>query len=201
MRINEVILEEQQLDELSLSGVGRAIGRGAGTTAQAAGAIAGGAAGAWDRMKQGYRAGKAYVSDPQGGSTSPASGTAPTSSQQATTSTPGAPQTTSSSVPQQTAQQGQAPAGQAAASAAPTGQLATAAPNAAPAAGGAMKAAEIVKDLDDAWQKATADQGSETTSPAVQNQIRAMAKQAGLAGQTIKENKVGYQSKFLDMII
>jgi hypothetical protein len=65
-----------------------------------------------------------------------------------------------------------------------------------------MKAGEIVKGLQDVWGKATASQGSQTGSPAVQNQIRDMAKAAGMAGQTISENKkVKFRSNFLGMDI
>lgn len=56
MRINELIVEEQT-DE----GLGAMIGKGVGALARGVGATVGGAAGAWDAAKQGYRAGKAAV--------------------------------------------------------------------------------------------------------------------------------------------
>ena len=64
MRINDVIVEDQT-DE----GIASAIGRGVGATAQGIGAVAGGAAGAWDRMKQGFAKGKAAVANPDGAAT------------------------------------------------------------------------------------------------------------------------------------
>lgn len=59
MRITE-ILSEDQIDE----GWKDALAKGVGATAQGVGAVAGGAMGAWDRMKQGYAKGKAAVADP-----------------------------------------------------------------------------------------------------------------------------------------
>lgn len=59
MRITE-ILSEDQIDE----GFKDALAKGVGGVAQGIGAVAGGAAGAWDRMKQGYAKGKAAVADP-----------------------------------------------------------------------------------------------------------------------------------------
>ena len=73
---------------------------------------------------------------------------------------------------------------------------------AAPAAPVGMKADEIVKGLSDVWNKATSSQDSQTSSPKVQQQIRAMGKQAAMAGQTIAESKrVGFRSNFLGMDI
>jgi len=59
MRITE-ILSEDQIDE----GFKDALAKGVGGVAQGIGAVAGGAAGAWDRMKQGYAKGKAAVANP-----------------------------------------------------------------------------------------------------------------------------------------
>lgn len=65
----------------------------------------------------------------------------------------------------------------------------------------AMKASEIVDALDKVWSKATADQGSQTSSPQVQQKIIAMAKTAGMTGQTFEgkypKQVVGVYSKFL----
>ena len=66
---------------------------------------------------------------------------------------------------------------------------------------GPMKAVDIVKDLDTVWSKATADQGSQTSSPQVQQKIISMAKTAGLSGVTIRENQITFHSKFLNMDI
>lgn len=68
MKINEVIVESEQLDELGLSDVGRGIGKLAGKTAYAAGGLVGGARGAMSAAKAGYDAGKSYVSGQTTGS-------------------------------------------------------------------------------------------------------------------------------------
>ena len=69
MRINELLLEQEQLDELSLSGLGQGIKKAATKTAQvgadAVGGALGGLAGAWNRGKAAYQRGKAAV-DPDG---------------------------------------------------------------------------------------------------------------------------------------
>ena len=58
MRINEVIVSDPiELEE----GFTDTLAKGVGGVAQGIGAVAGGAAGAWDRMKQGYAKGKAAV--------------------------------------------------------------------------------------------------------------------------------------------
>ena len=95
---------------------------------------------------------------------------------------------------------------------APTGSTppaqdgAPAAEPAAPAAPVGMKADEIVKGLSDVWGKARASQDSKTGAPAVQQQIRAMGKEAGMAGQTFENKKstrpvVEFRSNFLGMQI
>ena len=58
MKINQIIVEAEQLDELGLADVGRGIGSVAGKTAQGLGAVAGGVKGAWDAAKSGYQSGK-----------------------------------------------------------------------------------------------------------------------------------------------
>lgn len=83
---------------------------------------------------------------------------------------------------------------------------APAAEPAAPAAPAGMKADEIVKGLTDTWGKARASQDSQTSAPAVQQQIRAMGKEAGMAGQTFENKKskksvVEFRSNFLGMEI
>lgn len=60
MKIQELLIEEQ-VDEISLNGVGKGIGKAVGAAAKGIGAVAGGAVGAWDAMKKGYQAGKATV--------------------------------------------------------------------------------------------------------------------------------------------
>lgn len=176
MRIHEVIMEQEQLDEITASGLGTGIGNFAGTQVRRASDF-------FTGMKKGYQKAR-YLSPSK----------QPASSTSQTTTTPAAASQGATAVPQTTTQQ-------AATSGAAPQQTQTTAPAASGSTAPPMKSAEIVKGLDDVWKKATADQGSETTSFQVQNQIRAMAKQAGLTGQTIKENKIGYYSKFLDMEI
>ena len=64
-----------------------------------------------------------------------------------------------------------------------------------PAGPAPMKAAEIAGELKGVWDKASADQGSMTSSPQVQQQIIAIAKAAGLAGRKIEGKQ--FYSKFL----
>jgi len=189
MKISELIVEDQ-VDER----VGQAIGKAWGGAMRGVGATAGGLAGSWDAMKQGYRAGKAAVS---GRANSDDQDPTLTRNQSGTTS------------PAQQGSATQQPAGSQSQTSAPTGQAAstpnqsnTGTPAGATTTPAAMKAAEIVKDLDDVWDKATADQGSQTTSVQVQQKIRAMAKAAGMAGQVVERKKIAeFHSRFLGMTI
>ena len=62
MKIHEILVESQQLDEGPiLNKIGSAIGKGVGTLAKGVGAVAGGVAGAGTAMKKGWQAGKAAV--------------------------------------------------------------------------------------------------------------------------------------------
>ena len=61
MRINELLVEEQ-VDEISLAGIGRGIGKAVGGVAKGVGAVAGGIAGIPGAVKKGFQAGKAVVS-------------------------------------------------------------------------------------------------------------------------------------------
>ena len=61
MKINDLFESQEQLDELSLGGVGRGLAKGVGAVAKGASALAGGVSGAWDQAKQGYQIGKAAV--------------------------------------------------------------------------------------------------------------------------------------------
>lgn len=231
MKIHELI-ENEQLDELNLAGIGSAVGKGLNAAGKAVGGAVGSVVGGAQQFGRGVKAGYLGSKNTVGGEQQPA--TAPAGNQPAqagAAAAGGAPadqQAQAGAAPAAggtpAAQGGTAPADQQAqggaapvANAAPAAQPGVGGSN-APAsgstaepaqdqAGGApeMKAAEIVQSLDGVWSKATANQGSQTSAPAVQNQIRAMAKQAGLAGQTIKENKkkitVNYHSKFLNQII
>lgn len=74
MRISELIVEDQNIEEISLGGVARGIGKVAG----AVGSVPGVAAGAWQAAKSGYQAGKAAVLQPKDTTTEPQGGTVPT---------------------------------------------------------------------------------------------------------------------------
>lgn len=215
MKINELIVENEQLDELNLKGLGTGLGKAIGG---AAGGVVQGAKNVWSGMKQGYagaqqalapdNSGSAGTAPATGGQSAPKQSPAATSAgatdanvaggevasnnllaraKQGTTQDPNAQQPA-------TAPAEPAPAQQPAAA-----EPAAPAANAAPAAVD-MKAGEIVKGLQDVWGKATASQGSQTAAPAVQQQIKAMAKAAGMTGQTV-EGRVKFNSKFLGMEI
>ena len=240
MRINELILEQQQLDELNLKGLGQGIGK-------AIGGVAGGAVqgvkNVWSGMKQGYQSGQDALKPdgtpaaapaattgtaPAGNAPAATTGTAPAGNapagnagtapneiggnnllaraQQGTTQDPNAPKQPAPQGEQPPAQGQEAPAAPTAQEpAAPASGAPAAQEPAAPAGPPAMKAAEIVQGLNDIWSKATANQDSQTSSPQVQQQIIAMAKQAALAGRKIENRKhtrpsvVEFHSKFLGM--
>lgn len=61
MRINELLIENNQIDEISLGGVGRGIGNIARGAATAIGGVAGGVVGAGQALAKGFKAGKSYV--------------------------------------------------------------------------------------------------------------------------------------------
>ena len=79
MKIQEIIIEQHQLDELD---VGQGISKAVGGVARGVGAVAGGIAGIPSAVKKGYRAGKAAVggTDPE----QPATGVAPSGATQFT---------------------------------------------------------------------------------------------------------------------
>ena len=68
MKINDIIVENEQLDELTAGEVGTAVGKGVGAVAKGVGAVAGGIAGAGKAFMKGFRGGKAVV----GGTDTPA---------------------------------------------------------------------------------------------------------------------------------
>jgi len=76
MRINEILVESQQLDEGPLGSLGKAVGKGVGGVAKGVGAVAGGIAGIPGAVKKGFQAGKATVQGDE-----PAAGTAPSQAQ------------------------------------------------------------------------------------------------------------------------
>ena len=93
MHINE-LLTENKTEE----GIASTLGKGVGALSKGVGAVAGGVQGAWDKMKQGYQAGRSGVSGvaaPSGssGSSSASSGVSTSSG----TSTPSAASPTSTS--------------------------------------------------------------------------------------------------------
>lgn len=61
MKINQIIVESDQLDELSAGDIARGVGTAVGKTAQGIGAVAGGVKGAWDAARSGYQSGKSFV--------------------------------------------------------------------------------------------------------------------------------------------
>ena len=73
MRINE-LLTEDQVDEISLKGIGQGLSKGVSALGKARGAIAkgagmglGAATGMWDQAKAGYSAGRSFVGAPTSG--------------------------------------------------------------------------------------------------------------------------------------
>jgi len=68
MKRNDIIVENEQLDELTAGEVGTAVGKGVGAVAKGVGAVAGGIAGAGKAFMKGFRGGKAVV----GGTDTPA---------------------------------------------------------------------------------------------------------------------------------
>ena len=80
MKITEILVESQQLDEGPiLNKIGSAVGKAAGTVAKGVGAVAGGIAGVGSAIKKGWDAGKATVAgagddetDPNAPATTPA---------------------------------------------------------------------------------------------------------------------------------
>jgi DNA polymerase-3 subunit gamma/tau len=76
MKIKDILVENQQLDEGPLDAIGRGVGKLAGGTAKAVGSVAGGVAGLGKAFMKGYRGGKATVAgdDEEGGAPAPAAG-------------------------------------------------------------------------------------------------------------------------------
>ena len=110
MRINELIVESQQIDELSLAGVGRGIGKAANIAGKAVGGAVGGTVAAAKQfgsgVKQGYQGASNTVGGVQSPTTAPTGTTAAptpsaaTSTQQAT-ATPTATSQPQSAAPAQ----------------------------------------------------------------------------------------------------
>jgi hypothetical protein len=215
MRINELIVESQQIDEISLAGIGKGIGKAANVAGRAVGGAVGGTVAAAKQfgsgVKQGYQGASNAVgggqTTPQQTTADPVSGKTPEEAMKDPryTSDPafkaevdkaasfGANPTTQQQGGTTPAQGGTTPPAPA------QGGAPAAEPAAEPAAPAGMKADEIVKGLGDVWGKARASQDSKTSAPAVQQQIRAMGKEAGMAGQTFESKKsvVGFRSNFL----
>jgi hypothetical protein len=183
MRINEIILEQEQLDELSLAGIGKNIGAAAGMVGRGVGNVKG----AWQGAKAAYTQGRdssarIAARNVAGGGNARVTRTPPT----------GTPPTGTPPTPTGTPPTGTPPT--------PTGTPPTGTPPTGTPVG--MKADQIVKGISDVWGKARASQDSQTSSPKVQQLIKAMGKEAGMTGQTIAENKrVGFRSNFLGMDI
>jgi hypothetical protein len=184
MRINELLTEET-LDELSLAQVGKGVGNVIRKTSSAVHGAKGAWHGAKDAWAQGKQTGHYDAARNIVGGGASATNPAQQQNQQAqTSSVPGqtntdSTQTTANDQPAQTNQQ------QTTASTSNQQQTQQSS---------AMKADDITGGLKSVWDKATADQGSMTSSPQVQQQIIAMAKDAGLTGRKIES--VGH-SRFL----
>jgi hypothetical protein len=78
MKINDVIVETEQLDELTAAQAAAAVGKGAGAVAKGVGAVAGGVAGAGKAFMKGFRGGKATVAGDDSSSNSNATRTSNT---------------------------------------------------------------------------------------------------------------------------
>jgi hypothetical protein len=150
MRINELISEQQQIDELNLKGLGTGLGKAVG--AVAGGAVQG-AKNVWAGAKQGYQAGQTAVApDGQAPATAPA-GTAAAGGWGTPTATTPPPATTPA--PASTAPAGTPPATGTStpAPAAPTGNAPATTPPATPPAGTAPPAGEAPNPAADQQSK------------------------------------------------
>lgn len=85
MKINEILVESQTLDEGPLDSIGRGVGKVAGGAAKAVGAVAGGVAGLGKAFMKGYRGGKDTVS---GDDEEPAADKEPTATPDASATSP-----------------------------------------------------------------------------------------------------------------
>lgn len=189
MKINEILAEQEQLDELSLKGLGTGLGKVVGAPV---GAAVQGAKNVWSGVKQGYAAGQNALA-PDGKPAPASAGT--TASQSAT-----APADDGASPAPSDDDASQAPV--ASTATAPAGSTATAPAsakptNTTPVSSPAKSAKEIASTLRDIHS----NQANPISAPAVTQEIVALAKAAGMTGQTIKENDRTFSSKFLGMMI
>jgi Sec-independent protein translocase protein TatA len=205
MRINELILENQQLDELSFAGVGKGIGQVASGVGQAVGGIKGAYQGAKQRYSQGKQQAQqgAYNAVTGGGQQQPAPAqntqtAQPNSSSAAAATQPANPQDAGDS-PEPA--QGQQPA----ATTPPSGQATT--PPAAGAPAGNTQTANTRARMGSPEGRKAIDQAVSTVKQ-VRSDRRAEVVNYGkqqfdaLAGTSpTAESRVGYRSRFLDMDI
>jgi len=171
MRITE-ILSEDQIDE----GFKDALARGVGGVAQGIGAVAGGAAGAWDRMKQGYAKGKAAVANPDAYFAQ--QGQQPAAASTATTAAPATSGSVSPSTSTPTT------ANQTAATPATSTQTAPA-PQATP---------DELKDLKQLIQKLNPDQKQDIAAQLTKPEIQQPSAPAAPTGTSVDTNKLKQQS-------
>lgn len=87
MRINELIVESNNLDEISLAGIGKGLGKAATGIGKTVGATIGGAGALGSAVKAGYQAGKAGARQSILGKGSSSSNAAPDDQQPVTTPT------------------------------------------------------------------------------------------------------------------
>ena len=102
MRINELLSENNQLDELSLAPLGRAIGKGVGAVGSAVGGVKGAWQGAKDQYTQSRDAAQVAARNTVGGSA--AQGTAPATTPPATTPATGTTTAPATAAPTNTTQ-------------------------------------------------------------------------------------------------
>lgn len=84
MRINELIVESNNLDEISLAGIGKGLGKAATGIGKTVGATIGGAGALGSAVKAGYQAGKTGARQSILGKGSPSSNAAPDNQSTAT---------------------------------------------------------------------------------------------------------------------
>lgn len=197
MRINELIVESEQLDELSLAGVGKGVGnviRGTSSAIQ-------GAKGAWQGTKDAWNQGK--QSGTYDRARAAVAGTPPTQQQPA-------PAQQGQAAPQPAATTTQAAPAQAApqqATAAPTGQQGTSAPAAAPTAAAAAAPVQSAPAATTKPARVGVPAGKQAVDQAVQTvkSVRGdrrpqVVQYAQQQFANVKEHAV-FHSKFLNMDI
>jgi hypothetical protein len=177
MKITEILVESQQLDE---GPFGQAVGKFAGGVAKGVGAVAGGVAGLGKAFGKGYQSGKATVAGDPDPNAAPASGDAP----EAPTKAAGGPETQPSATdinkagpantPQAKPLQGQAKVA--------ADKTAAATADQEPSAAGQTMYAQVKANIDKLDKK-----GKQRILQLLQKSIAAPAPSAGAGGTTTKD--------------